>query len=418
MNGNLYVDGDRPTWHVHLENLTDAPQDVEIALQVTDPYGKSAQYRRQVTLSANDEPSEEIFMPKTEVFGLYTVRTAIRVGDFTQSREGTFLKLPPNTAHADAANSPWGLWSWNGGHDTNPDALDNMRLLRALGALNNYQLDERIIRERRTVSLYPKRRKGGVGAMHYRLVSRRMPEWATQTPDDKEAFEAYAKQKGEEAAQMLKEHPDLQYVNLFAENYLSLRMSHGMPPWAMGEPWWDMTDREKERLRAHWVTAKAALKGVREHAPRLKVLLGHCPANFFEPFFREPDWDNAMFDGFGLDLPQFERMPERQPRATEPSLLYFLHHQMKEHGIEGKDIVHLESYFPPTGPMALSRREQADNVVRTAMLSMALGTTRFMRTWELHTSGDGWGASHYGSGGMIDRARNSTPSPPPPPSPP
>ncbi|MFW6038942.1 MAG: hypothetical protein ACOC9P_00515, partial [bacterium] len=112
-----------------------------------------------------------------------------------------------------------------------------------------------------------------------------------------------------------------------------------------------------------------------------------------------------------LYLPQFERMPERQPRATEPSLLYFLHHQMEEHGIEDKELVHLESYFPSTGPLALSPREQADSVVRTAMLSMALGTTRFMRTWELHTSGDGWGASHYGSAGVIGRASEYNPKP-------
>lgn len=161
----------------------------------------------------------------------------------------------------------------------------------------------------------------------------------------------------------------------------------------------------------HWQSAKAAVEGVRKYAPGVKFIFGHGAANFAQPFLRLPDWDNALFDGFGLDLPQFERMPERQPRATEPSLLYFLHAQMLEKGMTNKEVVHLESYFPPCGPMALTPGEQAESVVRTAVLSMALGTTKFMRTWGLFTSGDGWGGSHYGSPGLIGRAPEYNPMP-------
>lgn len=50
----------------------------------------------------------------------------------------------------------------------------------------------------------------------------------------------------------------------------------------------------------------------------------------FWPSFQEPDWDLAA--GFGLDLPLFERMPERQPRATEPCLIYFLKKELEDRG--------------------------------------------------------------------------------------
>lgn len=412
-NGNFYVDGETPTWRVLLKNLSDKKLEVDVAVKVTDPYGKSTQHAKRVPLDGDDKQHEIAFQPPAEVFGLYTVRTTVRAGDFTQTREGTFLKLPPNHARATATNSPWGLWCWNGGHNTNPDPADNMRLLRALGAINNFPINERVRgrEEKEAAGLVELRRKNGIGAMHYRLVSREMPEWSTKDPYDPAAYAAFAEEKGKEAKAALEANPDLQFVNVFAENYISLRLTHGMSPWAMGQPWFTYDEKEGPRLRAHWLTAKAAVEGVRKHAPTLKFLFGHGAGNFVQPFLKLDDWKNDLFDGFGMDLPQFERMPERQPRATEPSLLFFQHHEMKKMGLTHMEVVHLESYFPSSGPLALTFDEQADSVVRTAVLSLSLGTTKFMRTWELHTSGDGWGGSHYGSAGLIDRAPEFNPKP-------
>lgn len=411
-NGNVYVDGETPTWRVLLKNLTHKRLDVGVDLTVTDPYGKSTRHPSVVPLEADGQQHEVVIHPPTDVFGLYRVQTAVHVGDFSERREGTFLKLPPNHAKATPKNSPWGLWCWSdGAHDTDPDAADTMRLLRALGAINSFPINSKLNPKETPNSQYELRRKYGIGASQYRLVGRQLPDWATKDPYDPAAYAAFAEQKGKEAREALAENPDLEYVNLFGENAISLRMTHGMPPWVKGEPWFDYDQKERALVRAHWLTAKAALDGVRRYAPQLKVLFGHCGPNFFEPFFRLPDWRNDLFDGFGLDMPQFERMPERQPRAAEPSLLFFLRHEMQAKGMKGKEIVHLESYFPPAGPLAMSYAEQADNIVRTAVLSLALGTTKFLRTWALFTSGDGWGSSHYGSPGVIDRAPEFNPKP-------
>lgn len=409
--GNLFTDPEKPKWRVLLRNLGAAPLDTDVKVLVTDSYGASSEHKQHVALAANGKVQELGFDPPAKVFGLFTVRTTVTAGDFQQSRDGTFLRLPKSTRTATAANSPWGLWSWLGGHTTQSSLEECARWLKALGAINNFALDYRPDLKKGPVSLYEFRKEHGLGPMHYRLVSRNLPDWAMKDPYDPAGYAAFAEEKGKEAAEQLRLNPDLQYVNLFAESAISLRMTHGMPPSATGQPYFDMDRNEAARLRAHWLVAKAATEGVRKYAPALKVLFGHCAANFEEPFFRLDDWNNDRFDGFGMDLPQFERMPERQPRSTEPSLLYFLHKQMREKGLAGKDIVHLESYFPPAGPQALSFGEQADSVVRTAVLSMALGTTRFMRTWSLDTCGDGWGGSHYGSCGMIDRAPEFNPKP-------
>lgn len=409
--GNLYVDGETPTWRVLLKNLTDKRTGVDIDVKVTDPYGKSARYSRSVPLESDAREHEVTIHPVAALFGLYAVQTTIRSGDFVQTRDGTFLRLPPSHIRAKPDESPWGLWCWNGGHNTNPDTADNMRLLRAVGAINSFQIDSRLKPAEVPNSQYELRRKNDLGASQYRLVSRQLPDWSMKEPYDPAAYAAYVEEKGKEAREALAENPDLRYVNLFGENSISLRLTHGMPPWAMGRPGFQYDQKEQQLLRAHWLTAKAALEGVRKYAPKLKVLFGHCAPTFFEPFFKLPDWRNDMFDGFGLDMPQFERMPERQPRATEPSLLFFLHHEMQDMGMKGKEVVHLESYFPPSGPLSLSFSEQADNIVRTALLSLSMGTTKFLRTWTLFTSGDRWGASHYGSAGLFDRAPEFNPKP-------
>ncbi|MCG3150058.1 MAG: hypothetical protein PCFJNLEI_03525 [Verrucomicrobiae bacterium] len=409
---NLYQDPEKPIWRVLLRNLTARPVDADIQVTVTDPAGKSSVHPQRVTLAANSPKQTISIQPPAPAYGLYTVQTTVKAGDFQQSRTGTFLRLPPNTRQATPVNSPWGLWSWNGTHKTHPTTEDNLRNLKALGAINSFQLDDRPNPKEPAVSLAPLRQKYGIAPEHYRLEGRNLPAWSSAVTPDPDQVRAYADRKGKEAAEQLREHPDLQYVNVFAENAISLRVTHGLSPWAMGQPWFELDERETKRIREHWQTAKAAVAGVRQHAPKLKFLFGHGAGNFAQPFFMLPDWDNDLFDGFGMDLPQFERMPERQPRATEPSLLYFLNHQLKEKGLLGKkEIVHLESYFPPSGPLALTEQEQANSIVRTAVLSLSLGTTKFLRTWSDQTSGDGWGSSHYGRAGVFDREPEANPKP-------
>ncbi|HEV7405713.1 MAG TPA: hypothetical protein VGO11_22405, partial [Chthoniobacteraceae bacterium] len=408
--GNTYVGSVAPLWRVILERLSPSPIQANIHLLVTDPYGKTAVYDQMVELT-DRKPLEVHVEPAVGPFGLYTVETTITSGDFKQTRTGTFLRLPPSTRKAKGIESPWGVWCWAGTHGTIDSIEDNARLLKAIGAVNNLPEKQKRGEPDSAAAQLAFRREQGFGIESYRLVSRNVPAWANENPHDPAAYAAFAEEKGKEAREQLTKNPDLKYVNFFAENAISLRVTHGMSPWAMGQPYFDYTQPEADRLRSLWLTAKAAQEGVRKYAPGLKIIFGHGAGNFAQPFFRLEDWRNDMFDGFGMDLPQFERMPERQPRATEPILLWFLHHQMHEKGLLNKEIVHLESYFPSSGPMGLTFEEQAASVVRTAVLSLSLGTTKFMRTWALETCSDGWGSSHYGSCGLYDRLPDFNPKP-------
>ena len=253
------------------------------------------------------------------------------------------------------------------------------------------------------------------------LAERGTPKWAFEDPYDPEEYAKFSEEFGTRVAGHLKDTPDLGYVTMFAEHSISLRVTHGNPPYVFGQgDWFEYTDAEAASVRAHFLSAKAAFEGVRKHAPKVKFLFGHCGPQFSIPSMRD-GYDKDVFDGYGLDSPQFERMPERPPRAVECNLMYHLKEEMKRGGYDRatltrekkpiKELVHVESYYPSSHPLALGWRGSADSVVRTAALSLALGSDRFFACWTLHDCEGYWGSQHYGCIGMISRRPEYNPKP-------
>jgi hypothetical protein len=393
--GSTYPYPEQPAWKVNLENQTAVKQEARVRVDVTSPRGKSSQITDVVTLDPGATALRE-YLPETREYGLYQVRTTLVTGDCTQSRDATFLTLPPDTRTATGKTTRWGLWVWNGAHGTIDNPSDTMQLLRAMGSY----VGGGVAADARTpwrIAPCPT------------LAFHATPPWAFKDPYDPAEYAAYSEECGKKAADYLVKTPDLEYVSIFAEHMISLRVTHGAPPEAFGKAWYDYTPEEKASVRAHLLAAKAAYEGCRKHAPKLKFLFGHCGPLFSLPFMKQ-DFPKEWFDGYGIDCPQFERMPERQPRAVEPSQMYFLNQEMKERGYD-KELVHVESYYPSSHRLALGARGSADSVVRTAVLSMANGTDRFLACWTLEDCEGYWGSQHYGCIGLISRRPEYNPKP-------
>jgi hypothetical protein len=158
------------------------------------------------------------------------------------------------------------------------------------------------------------------------------------------------------------------------------------------------------------LTAKAACEGIRKHAPNAKINLGHCEPIFSLPLFKAGLPGNLPH-GIGVDTPQFERMPEMPVRSVTPSRMWLLKDGLRQLGIRGLEINHVESYFPSSHPLALGHRVSADYVVRTAVLSLAQGSTRLLYCFALDDCSDYWGNQHYGCAGLIGAPPDSHPKP-------
>lgn len=393
--GHTYPFPEQPVWQVDVRNPLNEPQKASVRFDVTSPYGRPQTIEKQVTVEPRQTATISV-APSVDEFGLYGVKTTVAVGEHEQSREGRFVALPPDVRKATAKNSRWGLWYWRGAHDTHPIAEESMQLFRAYGSL---------VAGHASLEVRAPWKLGPTPHLAFRAT----PAWALQDPYDPAEYAKYSEECGLYVANLLKKEPDMQYVSIFAEHSISLRVTHGTPPEAYGKPWYDYTDAEKASIRAHFLAAKAAYEGVKKHAPTVKFLFGHCGPLFSLPFMKD-GYPKEMFDGYGLDSPQFERMAERPPRAVECNFMYFLNKEMQDRGYD-KELVHVESYYPPSHPLALGLRESADSIVRTAVLALANGTDRFLACWTLDDPEGAWGSQHYGCVGILEHGPEMNPKP-------
>ncbi len=394
--GNAFVSPETPIWQVKLSSLRKAPLAATVRLTVTDPYGSAMRLERKAQL-APEMNAQFAFPLSPRLFGLHRVKTEAEVGGETFSQEGTFVQLPPDSRKADAASSRWGLWWWRGGHLTNPNEEEDLYLLRAAGT-----------RVAATQDIHTRRQWGMVP--NPRIIVGGPAKWAFQDPHDPKEYEKFSEETGLKVAEQLKENPDIPYFCIFGENAISTPLTYGILPRFVGEGDYVLDDKEKARLRASILTAKAATEGIRKHAPKAKVSFGWCEPIFSVPFMWEK-YPKEYMDAIGLDTPQFERMPEMPIRSVAPNRMWMLQEEMKRCGYTGIPIIHSESYFPSSHPLALGHRTAADYYVRTAALSLALGTTRFMFCFTLHDCAGYWGTTHYGCIGITGPRPEFNPKP-------
>lgn len=393
--GKTYTSPEKPVWVVDVKNLSGAAGTFQVALNVGGSGGHAQKLEKSVKVAAGGNGKVEFHL-QPEKFGHHTVTTTVTGGDVSQTQAGAFLFLPPDERKATAKTTRWGLWYWDM-HEVNMNHEANMKVLHAIGARTGI------------TAPYEVRKKFGIGPASEKLDRARLP-WAMETPDDPKAIAAHREAAAKKTQEFLKEVPDLEYMLPYAEQIISLRISHGVPPWALGEEPFKFSPEESAKIKAYTVQAVTSREGVREVSKEVQTMLGSCAAVFTIPLL-EAGVPKDGFDGIGLDLPQFERMPERQPRATEPSLLYFAKEARDRLGYADKPFLHFESYFPSSHPLATGERGQADSLVRTAVLSMALGSERFIESWCFQDPSDHWGASHYSGGGLYSREPGFNPKP-------
>jgi len=399
--GNTYVAPEPPVWRVSLENLRSQKTDASVRVTVSDPYGKTSTYHRSVSLDPNAITLAEIPIA-TQVCGLHSVRTDVELSGIrsrpnTFSQEGTFVQLPPDTRKAGPSNSRWGLWNWVGAHGTNPNKEENLYINRAIGSRFCGVRDNDL------------RRQWGVSMSPQHLCYG--PEkWAEKDPYDPAEYAKFSDDIGKRAAKMLEDTPDIPSFSIFTETAITYLMTYGIPPEYIGEPELKLTEDEQKRYKAFMVTFKAAVEGIRKHAPKAKIALGWCESNFAEPFLKEKT-PKEWFDWIGVDSPQFERMPEMPIREVSPNRMWLLKQAMKKYGYEKVPVIHTESYYPSSHELALGARGSADSYVRSAVLSLALGSTTFANCWTLQDCGGYWGSQHYGCIGVLGREPEANPKP-------
>ena len=157
-------------------------------------------------------------------------------------------------------------------------------------------------------------------------------------------------------------------------------------------------------------TARLASETYRAAFPDRKLLIPWGDPGFVGPLLRA-GFPTSLVDGCGIDVPNFERLPEMQLADNAVHRLYELRKEFEKVGMTNPVLQTCEGAFVPTEPGACTWREQMDIYSRWALIDMAYGVNRFFSGWFAFDCGNYYGAEHYGGCGIQRRIPYADPKP-------
>jgi len=168
-------------------------------------------------------------------------------------------------------------------------------------------------------------------------------------------------------------------------------------------------DAARRNAERHVRIFTAIGRALREQFPRTKLMLQWgAPAGTL--VYLRAGMPRDLVDGFALDAPMFELLPEVSNVTGSINSLWMVREEARRLGWPRLPMSWCEGPFFPTNPGALSERAQMDYQVRYLLLGMAYGVEEFRSGIVPQDAGNYYGAEHYGAG-IIHRTPLDHPKP-------
>ncbi|MBI4025795.1 MAG: hypothetical protein HY360_12495 [Verrucomicrobia bacterium] len=418
--GHVWTAPEIPGYTAALSNNTDTDQTGKMTVLTKSYDGIEETKQEKPVVIAKGASAKIQFSVPVKLNGYHDISATLEImGETTLGRvvagkkwaeKRSFVRLAPDTRAVqwtEGKGALFGYWSYDGGHYT-PKAERTAELMTKAGA-----------RTATTYSLEPSR-----GLTNNFLVEKHwgriagnyfgVPQsWAKEEPFDPKKCEVYQNEAVQEitrAYQKVSEKHRPDFVALFGESVMSLRLTSGNYPEYWGEPGYQLTPEEKESLQMHFGTAKSLAEAFRKASPNLKVLIEWGDPLFVIPLLKA-GFPKNLIDGTALDNAGFERLPEQQLHQISLHRLYELKSEFAKAGISDPALYYIEGPFFPTEVGSLTWREQMDIQDRFTLISMAYGVKRFYSGWFAFDCGDWVGSEHYGGCGIQRRIPYCDPKP-------
>lgn len=391
----------QPSYTAKLKNATAVVQPVNLELTTTSHDGlEKTAVRQSVSLAAGAEQAVKLPLALKR-HGYHAVDLKIRAAgdEQTQTRSLAFLHADDRERGnwAEGKGPIFGMWDWNGGHQT-ISGVDRLRVLAAAGMESSMTS---------FTQLPPEDQKylESIGAKSFFLAYQLNmgknvlggKDWDPNKPVEmQEALIKYLKDQPLAKPSTINE-PDL--AIFFTEPLLG-PVSYMSLPEYYGDPPYQMTAEERanyKRFLDQFLIGAAAIK---KEWPNAKCLMPWGIASFPIPFLRESKEATALLDGPSIDIVLFERMPEMQlHQVTFSSGMWQLQQEWKKTGKPWPKLSTIEGPgCSPARPGAVTAQEEADHTVRAVLVLAAYNTTRFLGWPGASHCAGAWGEQHYGSG--------------------
>ena len=393
---HVFTSPGRPGYVATVENRTGDSRKVRVQVNTRSYDGTETMREGEAERLKPHEKKTIEFAFDPDVFGWHEVSATVECGDIEWTEKRSFAYLRPDERPFEwSGRGPlFGYWGYGSGHYAAPTAEVEMAVMHAAGAraCTGARAQNEKWRMRPLSS-----------AWHVQIPEFLWQEEYSQEELDKCVDGIIEKYRKEEQAPPYN-RPGI--ALFFPEPHIELRT----PPVYYGAPDEPLPPEKKQAARVHRVLAEAVAKRLRKEFPHMKLYLPWGDPMFAIYMLRE-GYDPDLMDGAGLDVPNFERLPEQQLRQTSVHRLYLVNEEFKRLGVEGKEHLYCEGIFVPTEPGACTWREQMDIHLRWYLLSLAYGVNRFYSGAFAFDCGDYYGAEHYGGCGIFNRVPCYNPKP-------
>jgi len=413
--GNAFQEPAKPAVDVELKNRTERSVSLRIGGEAVHYFGRKSEIASQrVRLRAAETRLMPVELPAPER-GHYDLTLTASDGDGPLATKHTsYCLLAPDTRQA-MADSPFGLWTFWGGHGFPKKAEERddyyvrlMDMLYKAGIRYTFPLvirvpenaapDEKARLQASADRIRRELKAHRILTAEFRPPGTFHPLWDKKRYDDPWPGNSLAESMA--AIGRLKKETECDRAELFAEDRISVRWLMQVPWWWQGKPRPAYDERERRNLDALVRVASIWIDELRKQHPDVKVLLGNDYPLQIEALLNEGFVKKGYVDIAGIEGAQFMRMPENPTFLTVTAFTRQMREALDMHGGQKVPIWSTEAFYPCTQPGNLTEATQARYVARTLLVGLAAGLEKVLKPFGIYDMSDDYRFSHWGAPGL------------------
>jgi hypothetical protein len=368
-SGHAFVEPQKPTFQVHLKNITAAEQAYELVLNLTHLDGTPARLVWQSKVAPRATAEVELVVPAAKR-GYHDVTVTLSsAGRVLLERKTSCALLPPET-RKHRESSPIGTWDFSGGHFTPDDPDITGPLYVKLGlrwGMFGFKPEKR-----KQYGILP-----GAEPNIYQSGVKGWEDTLKNTPDQ----------------------PPI--ALLFHETAVSGKHLTRLPELFTDLPRYKFDATEEKAFKEMHDAALKTAREMRAKYPKVHLKLGNGTLPTKEAMY-QAKFPAELFDSAGNESATFGRPPEAQPPdcVAFNASIWMDRQLLDAYGYKDKPVsLCYESCYPATSPGNVSLTDQADYLVRHALHALAWEMPE-IKLGQICDMGNGYYFSNWGAIGF------------------
>lgn len=406
---HVWTAPDAPSYTINLRNNTGIATVAQLTITTASYDGKDTTRQMQRVALPSDSVTVPVHVKLAPTrYGLQYVRISCAAGGDNFTYERNFAYLHPDTRErgdwAEGKGPIFGSWNWAGGHNipgqpkNEPDLITELKIMAQAGYEETLVSFNKDLKNPEALALASKlkfaTRAFDTGVMYYNF-------FAGKTKFDMTNPEATEKGLIAELKELKYDNPTLYqepaYMTFFPEVQVGNRLTMGIFPHHYNAPDYKFKKAEQAYYDNSVKMFVFAARAVRKEWPDVKILFPYGDPMNTAVFLEKSPETREFIDGIGLDMPNFERLPEQQVNQVTLNRLYPILKDVKKYQ-PNPFLIMVEGTCVSSLDVASGDKFQADIVARDFLTLIGYGVNNHESSNPIFDCGNYYGEDHYGGG--------------------